>query len=145
MEYYRIILAFHVVAIISWMAGILYLYRLLIYGSEHRADHEKVEKLLQTMSRKLLKYITVPAMIISWIAGLSLLFLNHGLLVLPWLQIKLIAVIALTLSTLYAYYLVKLFIEGQSLPKGKTLRFLNEVPTLLMVIIVFMVIVRPMF
>ncbi|MFY7927950.1 MAG: CopD family protein, partial [Oligoflexus sp.] len=61
-EWYRPILAFHVIAIISWMAGILYLYRLLIYAAENRQDHAKVEELLKIMSRRLLKAITIPAM-----------------------------------------------------------------------------------
>ena len=62
-EWYRPILALHVIAVISWMAGILYLYRLLVYAAENGKDHEKVKSLLQLMSRRLLKAITIPAMI----------------------------------------------------------------------------------
>ncbi|MFW7381447.1 MAG: CopD family protein [Oligoflexus sp.] len=143
MLYYREILAIHVIAIISWMAGILYLYRLLIYATEKRAEHEKIESLLQLMSFRLWKYITLPAMIIAWVAGLTMLFINTSLWSMIWMQIKLVSVVLLTASTIYAAYLVKIFNRGQNLPAGKTLRFLNEVPTLFMVIIVVMVIVRP--
>lgn len=143
MAYYREILALHVVAIISWMAGILYLYRLLIYATERRKEHASIENLLQIMSRRLYKAITVPAMIVSWIAGLTMLKFNSGLWSMTWMQLKIISVLLLTVSTLYAGYLVKALQKGHDLPKGKTLRFMNEVPTLLMVIIVIMVIVRP--
>lgn len=143
MSYYREILAFHVIAIISWMAGILYLYRLLIYASERAADHEKVESLLQLMSKRLWKYITMPAMIAAWIAGLLMLYMNPGLLSLPWMHVKLLSIVLLSASTFYAGALVKRFQLKQTLPTSKSLRFLNEVPTLFMVIIVIMVIVRP--
>jgi putative membrane protein len=142
---YRWILALHVIAVISWMAGILYLYRLLIYGSEHRRDHEKVESLLQLMSHKLNKIITIPAMLVSWGAGLWMVYLNSALLGFAWFQIKLAGVILLTIATWYAHRLVKTFNAGEPLPQGKTLRFMNEVPTLLMILIVIMVIIRPWF
>jgi putative membrane protein len=142
-EWYRPILAFHVIAIISWMAGILYLYRLLIYAAENRQDQAKVEELLKIMSRRLLKAITIPAMIASWLAGLAMIWLNPILLRLGWFHVKLLSVVLLTLSTIYAWKLVRQVQKSAELPKGKTLRYLNEVPTLLMIIIVIMVIVRP--
>ncbi len=143
LEWYRPILAFHVIAIISWMAGILYLYRLLIYASENRKDHSKVEELLKIMSRRLLKAITIPAMIASWIAGLTMVWLNPSLLHAPWFHIKLSSVVLLTLSTLYAGKLVQAVQIHGEIPKGRTLRYLNEVPTILMIVIVYMVITRP--
>jgi putative membrane protein len=142
-EWYRPIMALHVIAIISWMAGILYLYRLLIYASERRAEHALVEDLLKTMSRRLWKAITVPAMVVSWIAGLTMVSLNPGLLQMPWFHTKLLSVILLTASTFHAGSVVKKVQVGAAIPKGKTLRFLNEVPTILMIVIVIMVIVRP--
>ena len=143
LEWYRSILVLHVLAIISWMAGILYLYRLLIYASENRKDHPKVEELLKTMSRRLLKAITIPAMVVSWMAGLWMSWLNPGLWHMPWFHTKFTCVILLTLSTLYAWKLVRAVQTGDVLPQGKTLRFLNEVPTLLMIVIVIMVIIKP--
>jgi len=143
LEWYLPIKAFHVIAIISWMAGILYLYRLLIYASERRGEHTLVEDLLKTMSRRLWKAITLPAMIASWVAGLMMSTINPGLWHMPWFPTKVLCVILLTLSTFYAGVIVKKVQVGGTIPKGKTLRFLNEVPTILMIVIVIMVIVRP--
>ncbi|MBC7531110.1 MAG: CopD family protein [Oligoflexus sp.] len=143
LEWYRPILAFHVIAIISWMAGILYLYRLLIYASERRGEHALVEDLLKTMCRRLWKAITLPAMIVAWAAGLTMVYLNPGLLQLPWFHTKLLCVVLLTVSTFYAGNIVKKVQSGSPILSGKALRFLNEVPTLLMIVIVIMVIVKP--
>ncbi len=142
-EWYRPILAFHVIAIISWMAGILYLYRLLVYAAERRHEHPKVEELLQIMCRRLWKAITLPAMIASWIAGLLMVYLNPELLQLPWFQVKLLAVIIITGSTIHAGLMVRRVQKSESLPKGVFFRFMNEVPTLFMIVVVVMVIVRP--
>lgn len=143
LEWYRSILAFHVIAIISWMAGILYLYRLLVYCSERRKEHPSVEALLQLMSRRLWKAITLPAMILAWAAGLTMVHLNPTLLHFPWFHTKLLCVVLLTASTIYAGVLVHRVQTKSELPRGRSLRFLNEVPTILMIIIVIMVIVRP--
>jgi putative membrane protein len=143
MEWYRSILAFHVIAIISWMAGILYLYRLLVYCAERRHEHASVEDLLKTMTRRLWKAITLPAMIASWIAGLGMLHLNPGLFKLPWFHVKFASVILMTVSTLYAGKQVGVVQRSEALPRGVFFRVMNEVPTLLMIVIVIMVIVRP--
>lgn len=145
MEYYRYVLAFHVLAIISWMAGILYLYRLLVHGSEQSHRHSEVKSVLQMMAFKLYKYITVPAMVASWLAGLWMTYINTGLWSMGWFWVKFIAVIAMSAATGYAGRLVRMFNQGQELPKGKKLRYLNEVPTILMIVIVYMVIVKPYF
>lgn len=143
LEWYRPILAFHVIAIISWMAGILYLYRLLVYAAERRHEHATIEDLLKTMTRRLWKAITLPAMVFSWLAGLTMVLLNPALLGTVWFLVKFVSVIALTASTIYAGIYVGRVQRGEALPKGRSFRILNEVPTLLMVVIVVMVIVRP--
>ncbi len=142
-EWYLPIKAFHVIAIISWMAGILYLYRLLVYCAENRHDHEKVEVLLKTMSRRLWKAITLPAMIAAWAAGLLMVHINPGLWHLPWFHVKLLSVILMTVSTIYAGMKVGSVQRGEALPRGKFFRVMNEVPTLLMILVVVMVICRP--
>jgi len=142
-EWYRPILAFHVIAIISWMAGILYLYRLLVYCAERRHEHPKVEDLLKTMSRRLWKAITLPAMIAAWVAGLLMIHLNSALLHQAWFHVKLLSVILMTVSTLYAGKQVGVVQRSEPLPRGGFFRFMNEVPTLLMVVVVVMVIVKP--
>jgi putative membrane protein len=125
------------------MAGILYLYRLLVYAAERRHEHPMVEDLLKTMCRRLWKAITVPAMIASWIAGLAMIGINPGLLQLPWFHVKLLCVVLLTVSTVYAGIQVGVVQRSEIMPKGVFFRVMNEVPTLLMVLIVVMVIVRP--
>ena len=142
-EWYRPILALHVIAIISWMAGILYLYRLLIYASENQGRQE-IYELLRTMTRRLWKAITVPAMVVAWLAAIWMLMINSGTLHTLWFTIKFVSVLGLTLSTLYAGRLVALYQKQDGpLPSSGRLRVLNEVPTVLMIIIVIMVIVRP--
>jgi len=141
-EWYRPLLAVHVIAIISWMAGILYLYHLLVYAAE-RGQKAEIHALLSLMSRRLYRAITFPAMVVAWFLGLTLILLNPGLLSQSWMHLKLISIILLTGFTFYAGVLTAQFGRGEALPSGKTLRFLNEVPTLLMVVIVVMVIVRP--
>ncbi len=144
MEWYRPILALHVIAIISLMAGILYLYRLLIYASEQGTADAKIHALLSLMSRRLYRIITVPAMSVAWVAGVTMIGLNPGIMAFGWLHIKLACVLAMTGMTLYAGVLVRRYEAGaEPLPLGKALRFLNEVPTLLMIVVVVMVIVRP--
>ncbi len=142
-EWYRPILAFHVIAIISWMAGILYLYRLLVYAAERRHEHPKVEELLKIMCRRLWKAITLPAMLASWVAGLAMIALNPSLMHLPWFHVKLLSVVLMTVSTLYAGQQVGVVQRSETLPRGVYFRFMNEVPTLLMIVVVVMVIVRP--
>lgn len=144
MNWYQEILALHVIAIISWMAGILYLYRLLVYATEQGTGNPQVYTLLKTMTRRLLKAITIPAMVVSWGAGLTMASLKEGLWHAPWFHAKFSCVIFLTLATLYAAVLVKRYQENSApLPSSKQLRLLNEVPTLLMILIVCLVIMKP--
>lgn len=133
----------HLVAVISWMAGILYLYRLLIYQAE-RGSNADIHELLDLMARKLYRLITRPAMLVGLAAGIGMISLNPGLLASGWLQVKLVAVLALAAATLYAGALVGRFGEkGDNLPTGKRLRLLNEIPALLMMLIVAMAVFRP--
>ena len=133
MYWYRPILALHVIAIISWMAGILYLYRLLIYSSEHGCKPGETNELLKTMSRRLLKAITIPAMVVSWLAGISMVSLNPFLMSQTWFIVKFIGVLGITASTMHAAKQVRLYQNDQTILGSKALRFLNEVPTLFMI------------
>jgi protoporphyrinogen IX oxidase len=128
----------HIVAIISWMAGVLYYYRLLIYHCEHR-DDSKISQLLSKMERRLYQYITVPAMSVAVISGICLIVITPDWMRQKWLHWKLLMVLFLIVSTFYGGS----FLKG--LPAGITsrkLRVLNEVPTLLMVIIVTLVVFK---
>ena len=133
----------HIVAIISWMAGILYLYRLFIYHVEYGVNNPEIEKLLTLMEKRLYQYITLPAMVVAWIAGLSMVILNTFFIHQQWFIVKFVSIIFLTLSTLYAGKIRASLLRKEINHSSKTLRFLNEVPTILMVIIVAMVVFRP--
>ncbi|MBP6219136.1 MAG: CopD family protein [Oligoflexales bacterium] len=137
----------HIVAIISWMAGLLYLFRLFVYHVSHGEKSSDNHALLSIMERKLFQFITVPAMALAWIAGLSLLHIHPILMRQGWLHGKLLCVILLTCITFYAGHLRKGLsrVEGTKKPTLTVgvLKMINEVPTVLMMIIVALVVFRP--
>ena len=134
----------HIIAVISWMAGILYLYRLFVYHREWGSKSEDNHKMLTVMEHRLMYYITHPAMGLSWIAGISMIVNNPMLMKQGWFHAKLTCVVLLTASTIFASRLHKKFKNKQPVSlSGKQLRFLNEVPTLLMILIVSLVVLRP--
>lgn len=140
---YHFTLWMHIVAIISWMAGILYLYRLFVYHTENRKSQE-VHGLLQIMERRLYRAITVPAMSVAYVAGFALVAQNSALAKGGWFHAKLLAVLLLTCSTVYAGKIMRRFAaDGTYRPTSRSLRILNEVPTVLMLVIVALVIFRP--
>ena len=133
--------ALHVVAVIAWMAGILYLYRLFVY---HREEKEYVVKeRLVDWERRLMRFIANPAMIVAWLAGLTMVYLQPSLMLEPWFHAKLTFAVLLTGMQGFAGRLHRKLASGEPVPSGKALRILNEVPTLLMIGIVVMVIVQP--
>ena len=134
---------FHIIAVISWMAGLFYLPRLFVYHVEKGSGKEELDSIFQLMELKLLRIIMNPAMIISWICGI-LLYLTPGIvdwsLYWPWL--KLFGVIAMTWFHMWLAKRRKIFIQGNNLLTGKQYRLMNEIPTVLMVLIVFSVVVK---
>lgn len=141
MEYYRLFLALHVVSIISWMAGILYLIRLFVY---HAAEKEEVVRSrFKVMEYRLYRYITVPAMISSFIFGGLMLALNPVLFSFSWMQSKLVLVVILMWSTLRSGHYLRLFADDKNVKSERFFRFFNELPTLLMLAIVLLVILKP--
>jgi putative membrane protein len=125
------------------MAGILYLYRLLIYHRERGVVNKDIHELLRIMEVRLYRYITLPAMLISAAAGLWMIILQPDLLQGRWLGMKLMFVVCLMVSTLYAGGLVRrASSQPQTLPTSRYLRFANEVPTLLMLVIVGLVVFK---
>lgn len=133
----------HIIGIISWMAGILYLYRLLVYHFDHQEPTDPSFSLLSVMEFRLYRYITMPAMGVSILAGVWIIFLYPTLLYQRWFQVKLACGILMIISTLYAKRIMKRF-QSQQVQNftSRSLRILNEVPTLLMLIIVAMVVFR---
>jgi putative membrane protein len=134
----------HIVAVIAWMAGILYLYRLLIYHRERGPSQPATHELLSLMEMRLYRYITVPAMLVAVTAGLAMVAIAPDMARTGWFGTKFALVMFLILATLFAG---KLHREGTldpaKLPTSRMLRVLNEVPTLLMLAIVGLVIFKP--
>ena len=144
MNVYLLFKSLHLIAVISWMAGLLYLPRIFVYHSENM-NKEKICTVFKTMERKLYNYIMMPAMILSWFFGLILIsqigFEAIGNL---WLQIKLILVTLLSIYHFYLGSLLSSFNKNNNTKSSKFFRWLNEFPTLLLIIIVFVVIFKPM-
>ena len=144
MNAYLLFKSLHLIAVISWMAGLLYLPRIFVYHSENM-NREEICKVFKTMERKLYNYIMTPGMTLSWLFGLILISqVGFETIGTKWLQIKLILV---TLLSVYHFYLGSLllrFNKNNNTKSSKFYRWLNEFPTLLLIIIVFVVIFKPM-
>jgi protoporphyrinogen IX oxidase len=138
---YLWIKALHVIAVISWMAGMLYLPRLFVYHCEAEPGSKQSET-FKVMEQRLLKAIINPAMIVTWLAGLYLAW-SGGWFSAPWLHAKLLLVVVL--SGVHGFFVrwVKAFAADRNLHDQKFYRIINEVPTVLMIGIVIFVIVKP--
>jgi putative membrane protein len=143
MEYYLWIKALHVISVIAWMAAQLYLPRLFVYHCEAPAGSPQSET-FKVMERRLLKAIMNPAMIATWVFGIAMIALNPDLMKgQGWLHAKLALVLLLSGVHGVLTKYVRLFANDANTKPQKFFRILNEVPTLLMIGIVILVIVRP--
>lgn len=135
--------AFHVISVIAWMAGIFYLPRLFVYHAEAVEKGSPTDQLFQTMERKLLRLIMNPAMTATWVFGLALVF-TPGIVswseVWPWT--KAASVLGMTWFHHWLGYRRKDFVVGGNARSGRTYRIMNEVPTVLLALIVISVIVK---
>ena len=142
-EWVLVITALHVVSVISWMAGIFYLPRLFVYHVEQVQAESPTDLMFQTMERRLLRGIMNPAMIATWVFGLALVAVP-GLVewgaVWPWA--KALSVVAMTVFHMWLAGRRRDFVAGSNALSGRQYRLMNEVPTVLLVIIVFAVIVK---
>lgn len=142
-EIYLWVKAFHIMAVMSWMAGLFYLPRLFVYHVEQVEIGSPTDKMFQTMEYRLLKAIMNPAMIITWILGL-ILVLTPGLVdwsdTWPW--VKGFCVIAMTIFHIWLGKKRKDFVAGVNVLTGRQYRVMNEAPTLLMIAIVLSVILK---
>ncbi len=142
MNTYLLFKSLHLIAVISWMAGLLYLPRIFVYHSEN--DNEIITSVFKTMEKKLFYYIMTPAMILSWFFGLILIHeIGFNQLANLWLQLKLLFVILLTIYHFYLGSLLTKFKSDLNEKTSKFYRFINEIPTLLLILIVFIVIFKP--
>ncbi|HEV2574616.1 MAG TPA: protoporphyrinogen oxidase HemJ [Beijerinckiaceae bacterium] len=141
MTFYTVVKIVHVLAIISWMAAILYLPRLFVYHADQTAESE-TGKVLSVMERRLLNGIMTPAMILAWITGITLAVTGgwyHDI----WFAVKFLCVLALSGMHGFLSRERKLLEQGQRPHTSRFYRIINEVPTLLMIVIVIMVIAKP--
>ncbi len=143
MNSYLLFKSLHLIAVISWFAGLLYLPRIFVYHSE--AEQESQKTVFKTMERKLYNYIMMPAMILSWLFGLLLIH-SLGLTVFSelWMQIKIVAVLLLTHYHFYLGKHLRLFASDNNTKKSKFFRIINEIPTILLIAIVFLVVFKPL-
>ena len=143
MNSYLLFKSLHLIAVVSWMAGLLYLPRIFVYHVENKEKKETTD-VFEVMEKKLFYYIMRPAMIFTWIFGLVLIYLN-GIEIFSqlWMQIKIVLVILLSA---YNDYLGKCLVSLKNnfnTRSSKFFRIINEVPTIILIFIVFLVIFKP--
>ncbi len=142
LEHYLWIKALHIIAVISWMAGMLYLPRLFVYHTD-AADGSEMSRTFKLMERRLLKFIMTPAMILTWIFGLTMIAANPAIMDGGWIHVKLLLVLCLSGAHGFFAVCVKKFARNENARSAKFYRILNEAPTILMVVIVILAIVKP--
>ena len=144
MNLYLLFKSLHLIAVISWMAGLLYLPRIFVYHVENYKKKEATE-IFEIMEKRLFNYIMRPAMLLSWFLGI-ILILNIGIETFSflWLQIKLILVFLLSVYNEYLGKCIKLLKIGENKKSAKFYRIINEIPTILLILIVFIVIFKPL-
>ena len=147
MNTYLLFKSIHLIAVISWMVGLLYLPRIFVYHSES-IENKKSEDLMsafKAMERRLFIYIMNPAMITSWIFGILLIHSvgleNFNNL---WLKLKLFLVILLTIYHFFLFFFLKRFSRNRNLHSSKFYRIINEIPTVLLILIIFIVVFKPL-
>ncbi|MDA9076790.1 protoporphyrinogen oxidase HemJ [Candidatus Pelagibacter sp.] len=143
MNSYLLFKSLHLIAVVSWMAGLLYLPRIFVYHVENLKDNNTTS-VFKIMERKLYFYIMTPAMILTWVFGLILISsLGFEVLSAAWIKLKLLLVILLTLYHFYLSKLLSDFNLDQNTKSSKFFRIINEVPTILLILIVFIVVFKP--
>ena len=142
MNYYFLFKSLHLISVVSWMAGLLYLPRIFVYHSE--ALHESQKDIFKIMEKKLNNYIMMPAMLLSWLFGILLLHsITLSVFFELWMQIKIIAVIILT----YYHFTLGKYLNDFAIDKNektsKFFRIYNEIPTIVLIVVIFTVIFKP--
>jgi len=136
--------AFHIIAVTAWMAGLLYLPRLMVYHRRTAIGGESSE-IFKVMERRLLKAIMLPAMALSWLLGLGLIWVTDAFSGPSlWLTVKLIAVVILTGFHFWLVRFVKAFAEDERPRDERFFRIINEIPTVLLIVIVMMAVIKPL-
>ena len=143
MNTYLIFKALHLISVISWMAGLLYLPRIFVYHAQNNSE-KTVSEVFKIMERKLLLYIMNPAMVLSWLFGLLLVHeIGFQQLGQTWMILKLLFVVILTIYHFYLGRVLNYFRNDMNKHSHKFYRFINEIPTILLILIVFVVVLKP--
>ena len=144
MNYYLLFKSLHLISVISWMAGLLYLPRIFVYHAQNKDDIQ-ISDVFKLMERKLFFYIMTPAMILSWIFGLLLIHeIGFKQLSQTWMLLKLFFVVLLTVYHFYLGKTLNQFKQDQNKHSHKFFKVINEIPTILLILIVFVVIFKPL-
>ena len=140
--YYDLIKSFHLVAVISWMVGLLYLPRLFVYHNDTNYKTE-ADQIFLKMEYKLLKIIMVPALVLTYILGFTLVYFNNYHITENYFIFKMFFVLFLTIFHFYLSRLYKYFEKGYRVKTTVFYKKINEIPTILMIIIILLIIVKP--
>jgi putative membrane protein len=144
MNLYLLFKSLHLIAVISWMAGLLYLPRIFVYHVENY-EKKRTTEIFEIMENRLFNYIMRPAMLLSWILGIVLiLIIGIESFSFLWLQMKLILVVSLSIYNEYLGRCLRLLKSGENNKSSKFYRIINEIPTVLLIFIVFIVIFKPL-
>ena len=143
-DFYLVIKSLHIISFTAWMAGMFYLPRIFVYHSEKNIDTNTYNKFL-IMEKKLIKIIMNPALILTWLFGILLILSNNYNSLEFWLILKLIFVFLMSGAHGFFSYCYKLFLKNQNNYSSKFYRYINEAPTILLALIVFLVIFQPTF
>ena len=143
MNSYLLFKSLHLIAVVSWMAGLLYLPRIFVYHVESK-DKKVVTDVFEVMEKRLFFYIMRPAMILAWIFGLILIYLN-GMEIFSqlWMQIKIVLVILLSAYNDYLGRCLAALKNSTNTRSAKFFRIINEIPTVILIIVVFLAIFKP--
>ena len=143
MDSYLFFKSLHLIAVISWMAGLLYLPRIFVYHVENKEKKEATD-VFEIMEKRLFFYIMRPAMIVSWILGLILIYIN-GIEIFSqlWMQLKIVLVILLSVYNDYLGKCLESLKNKTNIRSSKFFRIINEIPTVILIFVVFLVIFKP--
>ena len=142
MNLYLLFKSLHLIAVISWMAGLLYLPRIFVYHAE--ASHDSQKSVFKIMERKLYNYIMMPAMLLSWLFGVLLLHsIGFSVFNELWMQIKIAAVVILTIYHFTLGNYLNDFAADNNQKSSKFFRIYNEIPTIILIVVIFVTIFKP--
>ena len=143
MNLYLLFKSLHLISVISWLAGLLYLPRIFVYHTE--ADHESQKNVFKIMERKLYNYIMTPAMLLSWLFGILLIhYLGFSIFSELWMQIKIISITILTYYHLTLGKYLNDFAVDNNQKTSRFFRIYNEIPTIILIVVIFVVVFKPL-